>query len=323
MGAGPAAVTSTAGPAVMSADNAVISADNIVKRYGSNTVLSGASVDVPRGVTGLLGANGSGKTTFIGLVLGLHRPDDGTLRVLGLDPATAGPEVRERVGYAPEHHRLPADVQALDLVRHLAEVHGLPAREAMGRASDALWQVGLGEERLRPVGTMSTGQRQRVKLAAALAHDPALLLLDEPTDGLDPPQRDAMLALIRRVGSEYGIDVMLSSHLLEEVERVCDNVVIISDGRVLAAGPLADLQRGASGVVVELDTEADAVEAALVARGWPVERDGARLVVVAPADDEDAAFDAVRDEVAGAGAALRRLQPRRASLEEVFLGATS
>jgi ABC-2 type transport system ATP-binding protein len=193
----------------------------------------------------------------------------------------------------------------------------------MGRASDALWQVGLGEERLRPVGTMSTGQRQRVKLAAALAHDPALLLLDEPTDGLDPPQRDAMLALIRRVGSEYGIDVMLSSHLLEEVERVCDNVVIISDGRVLAAGPLADLQRGASGVVVELDTEADAVEAALVARGWPVERDGARLVVVAPADDEDAAFDAVRDEVAGAGAALRRLQPRRASLEEVFLGATS
>jgi ABC-2 type transport system ATP-binding protein len=245
------------------------------------------------------------------------------LRVLGLDPATAGPEVRERVGYAPEHHRLPGDVQALDLVRHLAEVHGLPAREAMGRASDALWQVGLGEERLRPVGTMSTGQRQRVKLAAALAHDPALLLLDEPTDGLDPPQRDAMLALIRRVGSEYGIDVMLSSHLLEEVERVCDNVVILSDGRVLAAGPLADLQRGASGVVVELDTEADAVEAALVARGWPVQRDGARLVVAAPADDEDAAFDAVRDEVAGAGAALRRLQPRRASLEEVFLGATS
>jgi ABC-2 type transport system ATP-binding protein len=311
-----AAITAADGPAV-------ISADSIVKRYGSNTVLAGASVDVPHGVTGLLGANGAGKTTLIGLVLGLHRPDDGSLRVLGLDPATAGPEVRERVGYAPEHHRLPADVQALDLVRHLAEVHGLPAREAMGRASDALWQVGLGEERLRPVGTMSTGQRQRVKLAAALAHDPALLLLDEPTDGLDPPQRDAMLALIRRVGSEYGIDVVLSSHLLEEVERVCDNVVILSDGRVLAAGPLAQLQRGASGVVVELDSEVEVVAAALAAGGWAVQRDGARLVVAAPTEAEDAAFDAVRDAVADAGAALRRLQPRRASLEEVFLGATS
>jgi ABC-2 type transport system ATP-binding protein len=278
---------------------------------------------VPPGITGLLGANGSGKTTLIGLVLGLHRIDAGELSVLGLDPGRCGPEIRERIGYAPEHHRLPPDVQALDLVRHLAEVHGLPPREAMGRASDALWQVELGEERMRPVGTMSTGQRQRVKLAAAIAHDPRLLLLDEPTDGLDPPQRDAMLALIRRVGHEFGIDVVLSSHLLDEVERTCDNVLILSDGRIIASGALANLRRGASGVVVDLEYGVEAVHASLQQAGWTVQRDGTVLVVTATNDQEAFAFDAVRDAVALCGGAVRRLHPRRASLEEVFLGATA
>jgi ABC-2 type transport system ATP-binding protein len=301
----------------------VVAATGLVKRYGAVTVLSDVDLAVPAGVTGLLGANGAGKTTLIGMVLGLHHADAGTLRVLGLDPATSGPAVRERIGYAPEHHRLPADVQALDLVRHLGEVHGLPPRAAMARASDALWQVGLGEERLRPVGTMSTGQRQRVKLASAIVHDPALLLLDEPTDGLDPPQRDAMLALIRRIGTEFGIDVILSSHLLEEVERTCDNVVILSHGRAIAAGALRDLQRGASGVVVEVEAGAEAVAAALAARGFVPQLDGARLTLAVPPEQEDAAFDAVRDAVAEAGVPIRRLQPRRASLEEVFLGATA
>jgi ABC-2 type transport system ATP-binding protein len=226
----------------------VITARAVVKRWGRTTALAGATVDVPGGVTGLLGSNGAGKTTLLGLVLGLHRPDDGSQTVLGLDPATAGPEVRARVGYAPEHHNLPPDLAAHDFVRHIAEVHGLPRRAATARASDALWQVGLGEERLRPIGTMSTGQRQRVKLAQAIAHDPALVLLDEPTDGLDPVQRDDMLALIRRIGRDYGIHVVLSSHLLEEVERVCDNVVILSTGSVVAAGPLDELRSGGEGV---------------------------------------------------------------------------
>jgi ABC-2 type transport system ATP-binding protein len=297
---------------------AVVRASGLVKRWGTTTALAGASLEVGRGVTGLLGANGAGKTTLLGLVLGLQAPDDGHLQVLGLDPASAGPRVRERLGYVPEHDALDPDARATDLVRHLAEVHGLPRREAVGRASDALWLVGLGEERQRPVGTMSTGQRQRVKLAAALAHDPALLLLDEPTNGLDPLQRDEMLALVRRIGSELGVDVVLSSHLLEEVERTCDAAVILAAGRVVASGPLDELTKGESGLVVEVDTGAGEMAGALTARGFDVHADGRRLVVAGTVDD---VADAVRDEAAGRDIGLRRLQPRTTTLEDVFLAA--
>ena len=179
----------------------IISARNVAKRWGNNVALADIDVELTSGVTGLLGSNGAGKTTFMSLVLGLHDRSAGDMAVLGHDPQTDGARIRGRIGYAPEHHHLPPDVQANDLVRHLAQLHGLPKRAATERASDALWQVGLGEERFRPIGTMSTGQRQRVKLAAAIAHDPELVLLDEPTDGLDPVQRDDMLALIRRIGT--------------------------------------------------------------------------------------------------------------------------
>ncbi|MCU1372143.1 MAG: putative transporter ATP-binding protein, partial [Ilumatobacteraceae bacterium] len=192
---------------------AVVEVRGVVKRWGQTLALGGATCEVGPGVTGLLGANGAGKTSLLGLILGLDTPDEGDIRVFGIDPATAGPDVRALLGYSPEHHLLPPDVKAVDFVRHVAEVHGLPRREATNRASDVLWQVGLGEERGRPLGTMSTGQRQRVKLAQALAHDPHLVLLDEPTDGLDPMQRDAMLELIHRIGHEFGITVLLSSHL--------------------------------------------------------------------------------------------------------------
>src|SRR5580698_13399 len=213
----------------------------------------GATFTVGAGVTGLLGANGAGKTTLLGMLLGLHRPDSGSLRVLGGDPWSAGPDVRARLGYAPEYDALPPDVAANDVVRLVAELHGLPRREATGRASDALWEVGLGEERFRAVGTMSTGQRQRVKLAQAIAHDPLLVLLDEPTNGLDPGQREDMLALIRHVGHDLGMHVILSSHLLEEVERVSDAVVIIDAGVVVARGALDDLRTRSDEIVIELD----------------------------------------------------------------------
>ncbi len=301
-----------------------IRAQGLVKRYGQTTVLDGLDVTVGSGITGLLGANGAGKTTLLGLILGLHHADDGQLEVLGLDPRRAGPDVRARIGYAPEHHELPADLQAAELVRHVAELHGLPRRAATERANDTLWEVGLGEERFRGIGTMSTGQRQRVKLAQALAHDPRLLLLDEPTDGLDPMQRQEMLTLIARIGSELGIDVVLSSHRLGEVERICGGVVILDAGRVVRAGRLDDLQDGASELVVDVDGGGAELLGALQAAGWTVTSDGTTLCVDA-GEHADAAADAVRDAVADRGLALHRLEVRRASLEDVFFdtGGTS
>ena len=296
----------------------VISARGVQKSYGSNHVLQGLDCDIGPGITGLLGPNGSGKSTFMGLVLGLRPRQGGTLNVLGVDPDQSGPELRARLGYAPEHHDLPDDVQAADLVRHIAQLHGLPRRAATERASDALWQVGLGEERFRPIGTMSTGQRQRVKMAQAIAHDPDLLLLDEPTDGLDPVQRDDMLALIRRVGSEFGIDILLSSHLLEEVERVCDSVVILANGVVGHSSALDGLGSAASGVKVELDSDPQPLASALAARGAQATIDGHILTVTGV----DEIGDLVRDLVADLGLGLRRLEPRRTTLEDVFIEAS-
>jgi ABC-2 type transport system ATP-binding protein len=301
---------------------AVAGGQGIVKRFGSTTALSGATFTIGHGVTGLLGPNGAGKTTLIGLLLGLHAADSGGVQVLGLDPARLGAQVRARVGYAPEHHRLPQDVKAQDLVRHVAEIHGLPTREAAARASDALWALGLGEERFRPVGTLSTGQRQRVKMAQAIAHDPALVLLDEPTDGLDPVQRDQMLHLIKRVSADFGIDVVLSSHLLDEVERVCDGAVILSEGSVVAAGTLEELRGGADrGLVAELDTGVEAFVDWLERAGCAVTSTGSKVLVERGRSNPDHdLYDLARDAAVAARAEVRRLGPQTVTLEDVFLG---
>jgi ABC-2 type transport system ATP-binding protein len=290
----------------------------VSKHFGATIALDGLDVEIGHGVTGLLGSNGAGKTTFISLMLGLRPCDGGALEVLGADPAHAGIGLRARIGYAPEHHNLPPDVAAADLVRHLAEMHGLPSRAAIQRANDALWQVGLGEERFRPVGTMSTGMRQRVKLAGAIAHDPDLVLLDEPTDGLDPLQRDDMLRLIRRIGTEFGIDLVISSHHLEEVERICDAVVIVDEGVVVRAGALDELRRGGTGLRVEVDACADELAALLRAAGCEVGLEDDWLLV-----SGERAHDAIRDAVADLGVGLRRLEPARRTLEDVYLEASA
>jgi ABC-2 type transport system ATP-binding protein len=294
----------------------VISARKVVKRYGGTVALAGLDADIGPGITGLLGSNGAGKTTFISLVLGLRSRNGGELTVLGQDPATAGIDVRSRIGYAPEHHDLPAELAATDFVRHLAEMHLLPPRAAIQRANDALWLVGLGEERFRPVGLMSTGQRQRVKLASAIAHDPELVLLDEPTDGLDPMQRTEMLGLIRRIGTEFGVNIVISSHHLEEAERICDAVVIVEGGEVVRSGKLADLRRGPEGLVLEVDERADELASILTDRGLDVNLEDGVLHLGAGDD----VYDTVRDAVAELGVGLRRLEPRGRTLEDVYLG---
>jgi ABC-2 type transport system ATP-binding protein len=295
----------------------VVQARGLVKSWGATSVHTGLDFVVGHGVTGLLGSNGSGKTTLLGMILGLHRADSGELEVFGLDPSTAGPEVRALLGYSPEHHTLPPDVRAHDLVRHIAELHGLPHRDATNRASDALWAVGLGEERFRPIGTMSTGQRQRVKLAQAIAHDPQLVLLDEPTDGLDPVQRDQMLELIRRCGTEFGIDVLLSSHLLEEVQRVCDAVVILRDGVVAADGSINELRGIGHGLTIDVDGDPQRLVDELARRGVASRLDATRVLAET---EDDRTLDTIRDAVADLDLSLRALRPRRRSLEDVFLG---
>ena len=297
----------------------VVRGEHLTKHWGRTTALSDATFSIGPGVTGLVGANGAGKTTLLGMVLGLHRPDGGSIEVLGQDPWTFGPTVRARVGYAPEHDALPPDMKAHDVVRHLAEVHGLPRRAATERASDVLFEVGLGEERFRPVGTFSTGQRQRVKLAQAIAHDPDLVLLDEPTNGLDPVQREEMLALIKRVGHELGMNVVLSSHLLEEVERVSDAVVILDGGRVVASGRMSDLRGNDAGeLLLVLDQPGDVLVERLKRKRVEATAVGERVVVTLKTD---AVYDKVRDALADSGIGVRRMEPRTSSLEDVFLAA--
>jgi len=295
--------------------------------FPSTRALDELDVAVPSGVTGLVGANGAGKTTFISLLLGLLRPSGGSLRVLGLDPGERGPELRARIGYGPERNVLPDDMGAYDFVRHLAEVKGLPRDEARSRASDSLYLVGLGEERFRALGTMSTGQRQRVKLAQAIAAAPTLIVLDEPTDGLDPVQRDEMLNIIVQVNRSFGIDVLLSSHVLEEVERICDHVVALDAGRLVASGSIDELAGASGGVeleLVEVDDVPGAVERVereLAARDLDVHRVGSVLTIAfdgRSSGTDDELFDITTRTVAEAGARMRRLVARRRTLDDVF-----
>jgi len=295
----------------------VASASHLQRKFGNVLALADVSFDLKKGVTGLLGANGAGKTTLINLLLGVLRPDGGELQVLGMDPLRAGYKLRQRIGYAPEDDRFPPDVKASELVRHFAEMRGIPHRTAVVRASDALFEVGLGEERFRALGTMSTGQRQRVKLAQALVHDPELVLLDEPTNGLDPIQRDDMLALVRRVGTTLGFTVLISSHLLGEVEQVSDYVIMLEGGRVSRAGAMADLLGSGTPLVVEVAAGARRLVEALAARGvTAVARDDLKLTI--PPGPDGIAQDAVVTAVLELDIELRRMERSQASLGDLF-----
>ena len=284
------------------------------------TALDGVTLALDAPATGLLGANGAGKLTLMRLLLGLVRPDEGGVSVLGVDAARDAAEVRRRLGYMPELDCLPLEMTARDLVVHMAELRGLPRRDAVLRASEVLFQVGLEEERSRLIRTFSTGMKQRAKLAQALVHSPELVVLDEPTNGLDPSGREEMLALVRRLSSELGIAVLLSSHVLEDVTRTCDAVVVLREGRVVTAGRIDEMEGLAGdGVLVRATGDLEAFAGRLAARGLTARpRDGGVAVGGAP---EDALLDGVRDAAAEAGVALRELRPAGPTLEDALVEA--
>ena len=300
------------GPVAAGQGDRVIETIALTKRYpGVVTALDSLTVEIPPGITGLIGANGAGKSTLIKILLGLVPPTKGLARVLGLDCASA----RTLIGYMPEHDCLPPDVSATEFVTHMARMSGLPAVAAKERAAESLRHVGLHEERYRLIGTYSTGMKQRVKLAQALAGDPRLLLLDEPTNGLDPGGRTAMLELIARIGAEFGLSVVVASHLLGEIEQICDQLVAVEAGRLLRAGPLTSLTQVSQLMVIEVADRTSDLAGELGRRGLEPRPAGRGLLV--PIVDESTC-DVIRDAVADMGLALARMEQRRHRVEELF-----
>ncbi|WP_229072081.1 ABC transporter ATP-binding protein [Actinoplanes sp. DH11] len=294
----------------------IIATQALTKTYGGGvTALADLTVAVDAGVIGLVGANGAGKSTFIKIMLGLIAPSSGSVRVFDLDPVVQTDQVRARVGYMPENDCLPQDVSASEFVTHLGRMSGLPRTAARERASEALRHVGLYEERYRQIGGYSTGMKQRVKLAQALVHDPDLLLLDEPTNGLDPAGRDAMLALVHRIGTEFGISVVVCSHLLGEVERICDSLIAIEGGRLLRADRISSMTEAFEVLAVEVSDGTDELAAALTQAGMTVTRDGRLLLVPM---DSDATYDRILRAVTDLDLSLHRLDQRRHRVAELF-----
>ena len=293
---------------------AILEVSDLTHDYGEVVALSGLSLEVPPGVTGLVGANGAGKTTLLRLMLGLLHPTSGALQVLGHDPQQEPLVVRSRIGYMPEGDCLPKDQTAADFVSYAAQLAGLPPREAKRRSSETLYLVGLEEERFRFLGDFSTGMQQRVKLAQAIVHDPDLLLLDEPASGLDPEGRTQMLDLIKRLSS-FDINVIVSSHVLTDIEQTCDWVIMLDAGNLLRNGPLQGVEKLGT-VLVEVLERPEEIAAAIRAGGVDVAVDGLRMVD-GPGDEMIEPM--VMAAAAASGSGLVRMIRGSSSLEDLFL----
>ena len=298
----------------------VVTIANVSVKYGQRMALQDVTAALPPGAVGLLGPNGAGKTTLIKSLLGFIAPTHGDMRVLGLDVRRAPLEIRRRVGYMPESDAHIPGMNAVAFVAYCGELAGLPRADAMQRAHEVLYYVGLGEARYRNVETYSTGMKQRIKLAQALVHDPDLLLLDEPTNGMDPKGRDEMVALIRDIARERGLNVIVSSHLLPDVDDTCGHVLVLSRGRVAAEGPIAGL-KGHGRRVFEVRVKGDAhrFAEALQRAGLDchdTDEDVMRVFVPEGRDSRDLFAVAARQ-----GVQLRHFRASVPTLEDVFVDA--
>ena len=298
----------------MTTGKPLLAVEHLTKRYGDVVALNDVTFVITDGITGILGENGAGKSTAIKILLGLMQPTSGTATVLG-ENASESIAVRGRVGYMPEHDALPTHVSASEFLTHMAEVSGLPPSMARIRAADTLRHVGLFEERYRAIGGYSTGMRQRVKLGQALVHDPAFVFLDEPTAGLDPAGREEMLTLIRKTHREFGISVLFSSHLMADIERTCDRIIVLQGGQLVQSGEVGQFTKETATVFIEVDSNREGLMAALEKRGIAAIVDGSGMTIEGP---DESVYDHVRDALVEAEAPLRRMAPRRRALTELF-----
>ncbi len=302
----------------------VASIRNLTVKYRSFTALNDFSCEVPEGCTGLLGPNGAGKTTLIKTLLGFITPASGGGEVLGYDLATQGRSIRQRVGLMPEQDCHIPGMSAVQFVSYAGELAGMPTAQALRRAHEVLEYCGLGEARYRNVETYSTGMKQRIKLAQALVHGPKLLLLDEPTNGLDPAGREEMLDLVRSVSHGRGVNVLVSSHLLPDIERVCDRVLVVMKGTLRASGAIQDLKKlEGHPVDVELRESSDEFLREVLDAGLALqfhERSTYRLRGPGtPSEVQTIVFQAAKRT----GAQIRGFSLAERTLEEAFLSAIS
>lgn len=300
----------------------LIETKNVSVFFGTNPALDDLSVELEGGAIGLLGPNGAGKSTLIKMLLGFINPSRGEAKVFGLDVRTEQVAIRQQIGYLPEDDCLIPQMNAVQLVAYAGQLCGMPSRDAMQRAHEVLYYVGVDEERYRPISGYSVGMRQRVKLAQALVHDPKLLLLDEPTNGMDTTGREEMLLLVKDISADKGIDVVLSSHLLPDVESACQHVIALSHGSLVIQGNIEKLRKNhGQAFDLKIVGDRDAYVAALERYPYDTELrpDGhVRVISTDQAQTEGTFFFRLAHET---GVQLRQLREVKHSLEDVFADA--
>ena len=297
-------------------DEPVIHTKELSKSYGPHVALDKLNISIPQGATGLLGQNGAGKSTFLKTVLGLIQATSGEGSVLGYDIRTQGVEIRQRIGYMPEYDALNPDMDAIHQVRYSGELLGMNPTVAMNRAHEALQFVGIGEQRYREIGSFSTGMKQATKLACAIIHDPDFLIADEPSNGLDMKAREFMISTLNTMVNDAQRSVLMASHLMEDVERVCENIILLHKGTLAAQGKIEDLKAIDREIEIHVWGGATRLEERLTDQDFRVRREGRVMRI---AHTEDHTTTRILQAAADVGAQIRRMHEYEASLEDLFL----
>jgi len=297
--------------------NYIIHTKRLTKAYGNLRALDSLDLRVPFGGVGLLGPNGAGKSTLIKCLLGLVRTTTGQGQVLGYDINTlnSGLEIRQRIGYMPESDCLIPEAQAIELVKYMGELSGLEPMDAMQRAHEVLHYVGIGDERYRKIKTYSTGMKQKIKFAQAIVHDPILIFLDEPTNGMDPKGRQEMLDLIKDISTKHQKNIVFSSHLLPDVEYICEHVIIINNGRLLLQGKLEDLTRSFNHFEIRIRGDENKFESILNSMGLDFKKSGALYYI----NSDKELITQLYKVLDGTGIQLRHAVEAKRTLEDIFV----